>query len=246
MTSTPQPRPASLAGLALGFLRDSFRRRGAWGTAKKFAQDLGVFLRDSMPDRKKSRFGDIDYDCDYGVDTTWARLPMSVRLRELFTERQYQPTDPQEFHEVIGRVKADLSQFVFIDMGSGKGRALLLACAYPFREIVGVEVQPELHRIAQENILRFDGTRKCGRISSVCMDAREFEFPPEPLFLYLFNPFPDYVLEKVIANLRASLRQNPRPAFVLYNTPWEKHVFDQAEFFEKVFEDLHFQIYRAV
>lgn len=245
MEAQLQSRPAGLPSLFAGWLCDSVRSRGAWATLKEFVQNVGLFLRDSMPDRRKSRFGDIDYDCDYGVDTTWARLPMSVRLRELFTERLYQPTDPHEFHEVIRQVKADLSQFVFIDMGSGKGRALLLACDYPFREIVGVEVQPELHRIAQENILRFEGTRKCGRVSSICIDARDFEFPDEPLFLYLFNPFPDYVMEQVLGKLRQSLLRNPRPAFVLYNTPWEKQIFERADFLEKIFEDIHFQIYRA-
>ncbi len=235
----------SLPTLALNFFRDSLRHRGPWGTLKKFSEEFWLFLRDSMPDRQKSRFGDIDYDCDFGVDTTWARLPLGVRLREVFTERQYQPTDPQEFHEVIRHVHADLSEFVFIDMGSGKGRVLLMACDYPFREIIGVEVQPELHRIAQENILRFDGTRQCNRVSSLCMDARDFQFPDEPLFLYLFNPFPDYVLELVIASLRDSLQRNPRPTFVLYNTPWERHVFDNADFLQKLYEDQHFQIYRA-
>lgn len=235
----------SLPILARNFFRDSFRQRGPWATIKNFSKLFALFVRDSMPDRQKSRFGDIDYDCDYGVDTTWARLPLRVRLREIFTERQYQPTDPQEFHTVIRRVKADFSEFVFIDLGSGKGRTLLMACDYPFREIVGVEVQPELHRIAQENILRFDGDRKCTSVSSLCMDARDFEFPNEPLFLYLFNPFPDYVLERVIQNLRESLQRTPRPTYVLYNTPWEKHVFDRTDFLEKIFEDHHFQIYRA-
>ncbi len=241
MSTTTQP--PSLPVLARNFLRDSVRHRGAWPTIKKLSQEFWLFLRDSMPDRRRSRFGDIDYDCDFGVDTTWARLPLGVRLRELFLERQYQPTDPQEFREVVARVEAELSQFVFIDMGSGKGRVLLMACDYPFREIIGVELQPELHRIAQENILRFEGTGNCGRVSSVCMDARDFEFPDEPLFLYLFNPFPDYVLERVIRNLRTSLRQKPRPAVVLYNTPWEKHIFEQADFLKKSYEDEHFQIY---
>jgi hypothetical protein len=242
---TTQPRSLSLPRLAINFLRDSLQSRGAWETAKYFSEQFWLFLRESMPDRRKSRFGDIDYDCDFGVDTTWARLPLSVRLRELFTERQYQPTVPEEFHEVIRQIKADLSDFVFVDLGSGKGRALLLACDYPFREIIGVEVQPELHRIAQENILRFDGRRRCGRVSSLCMDARDFEFPDEFLFLYLFNPFPEYVLRQVLENLRESLRRNPRPAFVIYNTPWEKQVFEQADFLERVYEDVHFQIYKA-
>jgi predicted RNA methylase len=242
---TTQPRTLSLAKLACSFFCDSLRSRGIWGTTRYFVEQFLLFLRESFPDRRKSRFGDIDYDCDYGVDTTWARLSLSVRLRELFTERQYQPTVPEEFHDVIQQVNADLSNFIFIDLGSGKGRALLLACGYPFREIIGVEIQPELHRIAEENILRFDAARKCSRVTSLCLDARDFKFPDHPLFVYLFNPFPDYVLRRVIENLRESLRQNPRPAFVVYNTPWEKQIFEQADFLEKVYEDVHFQIYKA-
>src|SRR6185369_13533800 len=107
---------------------------------------------------------------------------------------------------------ADFSDFIFVDLGSGKGRALLLASEYPLREIVGVEVQPELHRIAQDNVARFNSSaRKCNRITSLCMDAREFVFPDDPLVVYLFNPFPDYVLEIVLRNLRESLEKYPRP-----------------------------------
>lgn len=230
----------------LQWLRDSVRQRGAWGTAKCFAEQLGLFIRDSFPDRRRSRFGDIDFDCDFGVDTTWARLPLSVRLRELFTERLYQPTDPTEFHDVLAQVPADFTPFVFIDLGSGKGRALLLASEYPFREIIGIEVQPELNRIAQENIIRFPSEgRLCRRISSLCMDARDFQFPDDPILLYLFNPFPDYVLRTVMMNLEDSLRVRPRPAFIIYNTPMEIHVFDTIDYLKEIHLRENFRIYKS-
>ena len=54
----------------------------------------------------------------YLVDTTWARLPLRVRVRELFSERLYQPTAPAEFHSVISDVPADFSEFIFVDLGS--------------------------------------------------------------------------------------------------------------------------------
>jgi SAM-dependent methyltransferase len=241
-----QPGSLSLAGLMLRWLGDSLRQRGAWGTLKSFGEQFGLFLRDSFPDRRRSRFGDIDYDCDFGVDTTWARLPLSVRFRELFTERLYQPTDPTEFHDVLAQVPADFSQFVFVDLGSGKGRALLLAAQYPFREVVGVEVQPELNRIAQGNILRFPSEgRLCHRISSLCMDAREFQFPEDSVLLYLFNPFPDYVLRAVMANFESSLRARPRPAFVIYNTPMELHVFEKVDYLENIHLRENFRIFRS-
>jgi len=39
----------------------------------------------------------------------------------------------------------DLSKFTFIDLGAGKGRALLMASDYLFQKIIGVEFMPELH-----------------------------------------------------------------------------------------------------
>jgi SAM-dependent methyltransferase len=227
-------------------LRDSIRYRGVVKTARYLASEAREMLLDALPERKRSRFGDIDYDCDFGVDTTWARLPLSVRLRELTTERLYQPTEPGEFRELMAKVLIDYADFVFIDLGSGKGRALLLASEYPFREVIGVEIQPELHAIAEQNILRFHpAERKCEHIESVCMDAREFKFPPEPLLLYLFNPFPEYVFERVLANLKRSLQEHPRPAFIVYNTPLAKDAIEGQAFLQKLRETDRYQIYRA-
>ncbi|HEX2917378.1 MAG TPA: hypothetical protein VHN81_02605, partial [Edaphobacter sp.] len=86
----------SLPQLAWKWMRDSVRSRGVLASTVYLGGQAWSVLRDSMPDRRRSRFGDIDYDCDYGVDTTWARLPLRVRLREVFTERLYQPTVPEE------------------------------------------------------------------------------------------------------------------------------------------------------
>ena len=45
-----------------------------------------------------------------------------------------------------------LRQFTFVDIGSGKGRTLLMASQFPFRKIVGVELIAELHQRDQENL----------------------------------------------------------------------------------------------
>lgn len=240
-------RSESLLALALRWGRDSFRARGLWASLKYLCEQFWQLVQDSTPQRRRSRFGDIDYDCDFGIDTTWARLSLSVRLREIFTERLYQPTVPDEFSEIMQHVEAlDLSKFTFIDLGSGKGRVLFLASSYPFRQVIGVEVQRELHEIACCNIENVEiPGRQCGEMRSLCMDGREFEFPVTPLFLYLFNPFPDYVLKIVLENLQESLQRHPRPAWVVYNTPWEKHVFENAPLLDLRIETPQYQIYCA-
>lgn len=216
------------------------------GSFKYLAEQFVECVKDSLPERRRSRFGDIDYDCDHAVDTTWARLPISVRLREVFSERLYQPTVEEEFAVIMEHLATvDFETFTFIDLGSGKGRALLLAAMYPFARIVGVEVQPELNTVAINNIERFhEPGQQCQSIESICCDAREYEFPLTNIVLYLFNPFPDYVLRDVLKNLVASAKRNPRSIEVLYNAPFEKQEFERIPELEQYYETSQFQLYR--
>jgi hypothetical protein len=243
----PEPsRPPTLAAAALRWQRDSIRARGFAGSLRYLAEQFVECIKDSLPERRRSRFGDIDYDCDHAVDTTWARLPICVRLREVFSERLYQPTVEEEFSAIMLHLATvDLTEFTFIDLGSGKGRALLLAAMYPFAHIVGVEVQPALDAIARANIERFDEPgQQCRSIQSVCADAREYEFPLTGIILYLFNPFPDYVLREVLTNLVASARHQPRPISVLYNAPFEAQEFERIPELHLYYSTSQYQLYQ--
>ena len=240
-------RPPSLATAVMRWQRDSIRARGLVGSFRYLAGQFVECVKDSLPERRRSRFGDIDYDCDHAVDTTWARLSLSVRLREVFSERLYQPTVEEEFAEIMQHLATvDFETFTFIDLGSGKGRALLLAAMYPFARIVGVEVQPELDAVARQNIERFDEPgQQCRNIESLCADAREYQFPLTNLVVYLFNPFPDYVLREVLSKLAASARRTPRSIFVLYNAPFEKQEFKRVPEFRQYYETSQYQLYRV-
>jgi SAM-dependent methyltransferase len=180
---------------------------------------VGEFLRDSLPDRKRERFGDADYDWDYRVDTTSANVGWRARLIGFFNSA-YQPIEAEIFREMINRLAIDFSRFTFIDIGSGKGRALLLASEYPFRRIIGLELLPDLNRIAQENIRAYSASQ--GRevqAESVCGDATNFSFPDEPLVVYFFHPLTEAGFRQVIANLQASLAAQPREIHLVYANP---------------------------
>ena len=239
--------PPSLARVVARWLRDSLRARGVAGSLRYLREQFVECFKDSLPERRRSRFGDIDYDCDHAVDTTWARLPISVRLREVFSERLYQPTVEAEFAEIMQQLAAvDFERFTFIDMGSGKGRVLLMAAMYPFARVLGVEVQPELDAIAQRNILAFaEPGRQCRQLESLCADAREFDFPAGDLVVYLFNPFPDYVLRDVLAKLIANAQREPRRIYVLYNAPFERQEFERRPELRKFHATPQYELYRV-
>ena len=78
-----------------------------------------------------------------------------------------------------------LAAFTFVDIGCGKGRALLLAEEYPFRKIIGVEFSRRLAKIAAAN------AAKSARSASQWFTPTpaNFNFPPEPLVVFLYNPF---------------------------------------------------------
>jgi SAM-dependent methyltransferase len=228
---------------------DLAARNGAFAATRKLIAALCEFLLDSSPARLKRRFGDADYDWDYRVNTTSGAVGWRDRLLGVF-HSPYQPTEPALFQEMIGELqectKLNLNEFTFIDLGSGKGRTLLMASDFPFRRIFGVELLPSLHAIAQQNLARYKSdSQKCFALESVCTDATTFSFPDGPLLIYLFNPFPEPGLRRTLANLEATLHSRPRPVYVLYHNPQLEQVVAECGFLGKIAGTHQYSIFAA-
>jgi hypothetical protein len=231
---------------AFAWMREAVRSRGLPGALRYYASESFELLQDLSPTRRRSRYGDIDYDFDHGVDTTWATVPLRTRLRELLSGARYQPSEPSLFHQILRCLPVSPAGFTFIDLGSGKGRTLLMASAYPFQRIVGVELLAELDAIARQNIARYhDEQQKCFALESHAGDARDYAFPAEPLVLYLFNPFPESVLRTVLENLRDSLTDLPRQAYVLYHNLVHERVFAESAWLQPVYRTPQYAVFRA-
>ena len=224
---------------------DEARQRGIAGAAALLLQNLWGFARDSTPERRRQRYGDMEYDWDHRVDTTGGTVGWRTRLIGVFLS-PYQPTDPALFQEMMASLPIEFNQFTFVDLGSGKGRTLLMASEYPFGRILGVEMISELHAIAKRNLAGYKSeSRKCFAVEAVCGDASEFSLPAEPLVLYLFNPLPEAALRRAIVMLDTSLRAHPRRVYVLYHNPLLEHVLGQSAVFVRVGGTEQYSIYSA-
>jgi len=198
-----------------------------------------------MPDRARERFGDMDYDWEHRVDTTSANVSWRARWIGLLNS-SYQPIEAPLFQEMLGALSIDYRQFTFIDIGSGKGRPLLMASEYPFGKIIGVELLPELNAIAQENIRKFPEERKrCKQMEAVLGDATQFRFPLEPLVVFMFHPLLHTAFEKVMANLQASFLTHRRPVWLVYANPLYESLVLETGRFRKVLGTLHYSIFAA-
>lgn len=220
------------------YWRDRVFTAGLFAATREVLALFWEFLRDSTPARQRQRYGDADYDWDYRVNTTSGAVGWRDRLLGTF-HSAYQPTDPAFFREMLETIQQHTSisfqDFTFIDLGSGKGRALLMASDYPFRRIVGVELLPSLDKIAKQNLSLFrSDSQKCFNLESICADATTFRFPEGALVIYLFNPFPEAGLRRALENLRQSLEKSPRAAYVLYHNPQLEHVLLEQAYFKKI------------
>ena len=143
---------------------------------------------------------------------------------------RYEPTPYGVLEDMLVGLGLDWPRFVFVDLGSGKGRVVCLAACHPFKRVVGVELAPELHAIAEENIRQLSSThRRCRHVESRLGDAASFELPREPTVLFLFNPFGPPVLSRVLDNLERAHATHPAPRYLLYYMPIHASVVQRRE-----------------
>ncbi|MEJ5991876.1 class I SAM-dependent methyltransferase [Ramlibacter sp. PS3R-8] len=196
------------------------------------AQRLGTRLTSTFgpqPDwiRKKQAV-DSDFDSAHGVDT--GGITELKRLDVTGDAQDSVPhiaSDPDEFHSAMSALGIDFKRFTFVDVGAGKGRALLLAAGYGFQRIIGVEFARELVEVAQRNI-RAAGISATTDI--VHADATKYELPDEPIVQFMYNPFGGKTMEAVARRTRDSFDRNPRPLHVVYVVPKELDTWVQAGF----------------
>jgi len=185
---------------------------------------------------KKERRRVVAFDKQFGVDTIGVvhQTDLIIHNPNQIHAASYEASDPKYFRDAISSLMLDYQRFSFIDFGSGKGRAILLATEFPFKRITGVELSEKLHRVAQDNISRFKSTiSKCTDVESICMDAVDYPLPNECLVCYFYNPFDSILMAQVISNIQKSYLQNPREIFIVYYNPKEAHIMDRTECFKK-------------
>jgi len=149
----------------------------------------------------------------------------------------YYGVAPSVFQSLVkrwqrSRPAAAMEEFSFLDVGAGMGRAVLLAAELPFRQVLGVELNPTLARIAQRNLTVW---RASGRARApmrvVCGDAVEFPLPAGPCLAFLFNPFGAPVMRRLLTAWSKVLAGRPAPHDILYvNNEQESVLERQAEF----------------
>jgi 16S rRNA G966 N2-methylase RsmD len=161
------------------------------------------------------------FDLRYGTDTSSKDKAVDPEVTSVTAADaiRYAPTRARHFHALMHELGFPHGS-VFVDVGSGKGKVLLMAMGYPFKRVVGIEFSSRLCNIARSNIERYCHKKRLSNIVAIhhC-DVVDYDIKADENVFYLYNPFNERVMTRFIDNIAKSQDQHPRPIWLLYYNP---------------------------
>jgi SAM-dependent methyltransferase len=208
-----------------GWVFGSLRERGFAATARGGIRRIQIAA---------SKVVDASFDRRHGTET---RHLVEVAQQDDVSSPnrahgiRYEPSRARPLRRLLRELPLPRAS-VFVDIGCGKGRALMVAAQAGFRRLVGVDYSPDLCRAARRNLEGLARGSDGGFSFEVIeCDAADFAFAGDHDVIYLFNPFDESVLRRVLDRLEASLRAHPRTVWIIYLSPiWEEAIARRERF----------------
>ena len=126
---------------------------------------------------------------------------------------------------------------VFLDVGAGKGRAMLLASQYPFLRVEGVELNEPLAAIARTNIALWQQDPTSDALAPLTLhhaDATRNPLPAEPTLAFLFHPFELPILRRFLKHVEDTQASQPHPFDLLYANAEHGSLLDHHPAFSRL------------
>ena len=134
----------------------------------------------------------------------------------------YEPT-PYGVLERVANSGFLTKKDVVLDYGCGKGRVGFFLSYQTKAHTIGIEYDERIYQSALEN----QKTAVSGaRTEFVLTRAEEYSVPAQVNRCYFFNPFSVELLQKVMARILESYRQDPREMLLFLYYPSEEYIND--------------------
>ena len=192
------------------YIRYFFYVAANWGFSIAF-----VLIRHEIRGEKK-----------YGIYTTGADELQKLKKKgiDISHATMYMPVSYQLLEETLRQIDNN-SKKHFFDIGCGKGRAMCVAAHFGFKNILGVDFSKEFCDAAMVNLEATKKRLPAINYSVVEADAAVTDIPGDVDCIFLFNPFDEKIMKRVLQNIKASLRKKPRTINIIYANPICKKIF---------------------
>jgi SAM-dependent methyltransferase len=179
---------------------------------------------------------DVLFDLRRGIRTRGTRQNDSAVVARSWggDPYDYQGTHLLFWRRLHSAIPITPAAATFVDLGAGRGRAVILAAETGFGRVTGVELDPELAKEAEDNVRRWRLRRRATppphqEVVIVQGDAAAYRLPDGPLVVWLYNPFGATTMRQVLRRLCETARRADVPIFVAYFNPVHQAVFEEFE-----------------
>jgi Histone methylation protein DOT1 len=175
------------------------------------------------------------FDASFGVETSGS-VPAADCAPDPAMAAHMSPyggSQPSIVRTALASLPAH-DQYIFVDLGCGKGRPLLVATEFPFRRIVGIEIAPRLAAIARENAARFAArfpTRTS--VEVIIGDATLVPVTGGRVVFFMYHPFERALVSALVEHLERLCADGLEHAFFVYYNPVHGYVLDQSARFSR-------------
>lgn len=102
-----------------------------------------------------------------------------------------------------------------LDVGCGKGGAIVLMSQSFFSRVDGIELSPSICKIARKNMELLNINTEITNVS-----ATEFDKYDEYDVLYLYDPFRGEVFKEVLSKIESAAKKRKNPMLLVYANPY--------------------------
>ena len=172
---------------------------------------------------------DLYFDRRHKTDTCSFVEVSSLGLEGVDNRRveRYQPTHAAPLRGLF-RALPIQPDGVFVDLGCGKGRVLLVASEFGFKEARGVELSPRLCDIARSNCATWkSSTGTATDFAVIQADVLDYEIRDDEDLFYLYNPFDAHTLRAFSRKLLDSLDRRRRTIRIVYRHAAHRQVIER-------------------
>jgi tRNA1(Val) A37 N6-methylase TrmN6 len=123
-----------------------------------------------------------------------------------------------------------------VDLGCGKGKAVLIAAQAGMTKARGIEFARELCDVARRNWTSFSAKTGCPPDACEIIegDVTTYGYPADETVYFINNPFDEIILSKVVASITASAKRQPRRVLIVICnlSPHYRAVMDRQQEFK--------------
>jgi SAM-dependent methyltransferase len=207
-------------------LRKTIRAIFYISAVKKFLETIPVIRNIYAPAQRTHPIDRI-----YGIDTSGVvpveNIHPDPSLQSLIVA--YVGSQPSIVRRGLSAL-GDIRDYVFVDLGCGKGRVTTVASEFPFRAVIGVELSAALAATARANaatIARQFPDRP--RVTIAEANVVNFPLPAAKLVFFNYHAFGAELIAKIVARCEAALASGELPhMFFVYYNPVHSEAFDAS------------------